>query len=244
MITFDDGYRDNYELAFPILKSHRVKACFFLSTGFLDHPRVPWWEEIAWMVHSSKETRLAGNTWTIEPVDFVEPDRQQAIHRLLRTFCTLQGHETEAFLDFLAEATTCGRRQLGLADTMWMTWDMVREMHQQGMCIGGHTVNHQILANLTFEEQDLEICECRLRIECELGEEISAFSYPVGNPETFTEVTKEYLVKHGFRWAFSYYGGFNRFSDLDALDICRVPIATDVKLTTFRSITSLPQLFA
>ena len=50
LITFDDGYRDNYEIAFPILKAEGVPATFFIATGFVDTPRLPWWDEIAWMV--------------------------------------------------------------------------------------------------------------------------------------------------------------------------------------------------
>ena len=53
LITFDDGYRDNYEVAFPIVTSERVPATFFVTTGFMDFPRVPWWDEIAWMVRTS-----------------------------------------------------------------------------------------------------------------------------------------------------------------------------------------------
>ncbi len=48
LLTFDDGYRDNYELAFPVLKDCRAKATFFIPSGFIDSPRVAWWDEIAW----------------------------------------------------------------------------------------------------------------------------------------------------------------------------------------------------
>src|SRR5262249_47238147 len=44
LITFDDGYRDNHDVAFPILRDLGVPACFFVVTGFLDAPRLPWWD--------------------------------------------------------------------------------------------------------------------------------------------------------------------------------------------------------
>ena len=53
LITFDDGYRDNYEVAFPILKSQGLSAAFFVTTGFVDKPRLSWWDEVAWMVHTT-----------------------------------------------------------------------------------------------------------------------------------------------------------------------------------------------
>jgi hypothetical protein len=49
LVTFDDGYRDNFELAFPLLRAAGMPAAFFLATGFLDRPRLSWWDELAWM---------------------------------------------------------------------------------------------------------------------------------------------------------------------------------------------------
>jgi peptidoglycan/xylan/chitin deacetylase (PgdA/CDA1 family) len=45
VITFDDGYRDNYEIAAPILSELKLPACFFVATGFVDSTTVPWWDE-------------------------------------------------------------------------------------------------------------------------------------------------------------------------------------------------------
>ena len=59
MITFDDGYVDNYELAFPVLKANDAKGVFFVATGFIDEPRLAWWDEIAWMIRSSTPDPLA-----------------------------------------------------------------------------------------------------------------------------------------------------------------------------------------
>ena len=244
MFTFDDGYRDNYALAFPVLKSYGVSGCFFLTTGFLDHPHVPWWDEIVWIVRSSKKSRLSGNDWGTGPIEFDDPDRQQSVRQLVRLFYALPGHKTEAFLDSLGNATGSGRCPPNLGADNWLTWDMVREMRQAGMSFGGHTVNHPILANLTSEEQDLEIRECRLRIEQELGEQISAFSYPVGRPESFDEVSQRCLAKHNFRYAFSYYGGYNTFHKLDTLNIRRVAVEFDLNNASLHSMASLPQLFA
>src|SRR5450755_1438322 len=47
LITFDDGYLDNYELAFPILRSHDAQGVFFLVTGIMGSGSIPWWDHIA-----------------------------------------------------------------------------------------------------------------------------------------------------------------------------------------------------
>ncbi len=68
LITFDDGYRDNYEHAFPCLRRHGLPATFFVSTGFLDSPRVAWWDELAWMVHNSRRPSMDADGWLREPL--------------------------------------------------------------------------------------------------------------------------------------------------------------------------------
>src|SRR5678816_1307677 len=85
-LTFDDGYRDAHDGAFPVLKANGVTATFFLATGFLDQPKVPWWDEIAWMVKNGSP-RFGGrgpreaviNTLT-GVYRALPPGRQRAIH--------------------------------------------------------------------------------------------------------------------------------------------------------------------
>src|SRR5262245_32303225 len=121
LITFDDGYRDNYEVAFPILQRERVPAVFFVATGFLDHPRLPWWDEIAWMVRTS---RRASIEWTGGEIPFDEPDREVAVRSLLRGYKASPAGQVDEYLEALARATGTGRyNQSGRH--FWMTWDMV-----------------------------------------------------------------------------------------------------------------------
>lgn len=244
LITFDDGYLDNYTEAFPILKSHNAKATFFLTTGFLDVPRVPWWDEIAWMVRHSPREEVPCNRWTGAPIPFRDPGRNAAINGLLHTYKRLVGDQTEDFIEELSLLLHSGRCPRQVAHELWMTWPMIREMRQAGMDIGGHTVNHPILANLSPEQQDYEVGECRRRIDDELGERITAFSYPVGGHASFDEHTRAALERHGFRWAFTYLGGYVRTGRHDRLSLPRAAIETDVSQPLFQGILTLPQLFA
>ncbi len=244
MVTFDDGYLDNYTNAYPILKSHGVTATFFITTGFLDIPMVPWWDEIAWMVRSSPLNGLDVNQWTQTPVPFDEPDRETAINRLLSVYKRLSGSLTEEFVNFLADALGSGPCPQQIAKELWMSWDMIREMKQNGMTFGGHTVSHPVLANLSAEQQDVEIATCRHRLIEELGEPIDAFSYPVGGPKSYNAETQAALVRHGFKYAFTYQGGYCHHGHTDRFAIPRTAIETDIDLPFFRAITTLPQVFA
>lgn len=241
MITFDDGYLDNYEAAYPILRAYGAPGVFFLTSGFLDRLHTAWWDEIAWMVATSRQTRLAANPWTIGEFQLPEGDRRPVLDRLLRIYKSLPGRRAQEFLSFLAEALETGRAPE--SSGVWMDWSHVREMHSQGMEFGGHTVTHPVLANLSRGEQEHEVRECRSRIEAELGRPISAFSYPVGQRDSFNATTQACLREAGYTWAFSYYGGFSR-SAANPLDLRRVAVESDTSAAMFQGMACLPQVFA
>lgn len=245
MITFDDGYLDNYTEAFPVLSRHRVPATFFITTGFLDIPKVPWWDEIAWMTRTSPLTRLVPNAWVAEEIVFDLPDRERAIHALLKTFKLLRASLREdEFLNCLGDALQTGRCPVDIAQHLWMSWDQIREMRRAGMTFGGHTVHHPILAHLGRDEQSFEIHECQRRLQAELSEPIEAFSYPVGGQDAFNETTRELLQEAGYRWAFTYFGGYCPLGQFDRFRVPRTAIETDINLSLFRATTTIPQLFA
>lgn len=244
MLTFDDGYRDNFSTAFPILKSHGLPATFFIATGFIDRPRVPVWDELAWMSRTTTLPSLAANDWLSSPVNFADQDRAQGFRQLLTVYRTAGSELIGEYLDFLADALGTGRCPASMAADQWMTWDMLREMYSAGMTFGGHTVNHPILANSTADQQDWEVGECKRRLSDELGQPIDAFSYPNGQPGDFNEFTRAALRSHGYRWAFSFSGGYCQPGHADHFALCRKAIETDVDLSQFRAISTLPQLFS
>jgi len=244
MVTFDDGYLDNYEFAYPILKSHGCPATFFLTSGFLDRTATAWWDEIAWMVCSSKKSKIEADAWHDYVLTFDEPDRNLVIHHLISVYKSLPADQTEDFLNGLADSTGSGRCPTEILGNEWMSWDMVREMDGAGMSIGGHTVSHPILSTLDAETLEFEIGHCKQRIEQELGSPISAFSYPVGSRTAFNDETKACLKRHGIQHAFSYYGGFQSSGETDLFDLPRVAIETDVSMSRFRTVTALPQWYS
>lgn len=244
LITFDDGYRDNYEMAFPILRSERAPATFFVATGFIDAPRVPWWDEIAWMVRTSAREAVELPAFLTAPVRFDGPDRESAVRTLLRAYKAMPEQATDAYLDAIANVTGSGRYDPRAGGQWWMTWDMLREMQASGMTIGGHTVTHPILARASREVQRREIEACGDRLAAELGQPMRYFSYPVGGLEAFDSITRQCLREAGVQYAFSYYSGYRQFGEWDDYDIRRVPVESYLSRDAFRSIVELPQVFA
>lgn len=250
LITFDDGYRDNYEIAFPLLRSHGLRATFFLATEFLDRPHAAWWDEIAWMVrHANGDAPLTGTKLSSEGllpggVSLATDDRDAWIGELTARYKTLPGGDSERFLDRLAHATGSGRCGTSDAEGLWMTWEMARELHATGMSIGGHTVTHPVLARIPPERQREEIAGCARRLAEELDVEMRWFAYPVGARDTFTRTTQDILRDAGVELAFSFYGGLAGPSHWNPLDVPRIHIGRELDARLLEATITLPQVFA
>ena len=242
-LTFDDGYRDNYDTAYPVLRSHGVPAVFFVATGFLDRPRVAWWDEIAWMVRSSRRPVLEPGAWLTAPLACDRPGRDAAIRTLGAIYVRLPAERAGPFLEWLASATGSGRADAAAAASTWMTWDMVREMRAAGMTFGAHTVDHPVLARCSVERQRREIAGSVTRLHDELGQPPTLFSYPIGAPGTFDARTRACLREAGITHAFSLSGGYQRPGALDPLDIPREHVSPTRSPERFRAAVTMPRAF-
>lgn len=243
LITFDDGYLDNAEHALPVLRSRGARAAFFLATGYLDDPRLAWWDEIAWMLAAAPSRRLPPGWWG-EGIDLAPDPLGPPLRGLLATYKARAGERGPELLDALAEASGAGRAPADAADGVWMGWQEARALRDAGMTVGGHTVSHPVLATLSPARQADEIATCARRLEEELGGPMRWFSYPVGQRDSFDQATRAALREVGVARAFSYHGGVARGgARLDPYDIPRVSVVPDTDTTALRALLALPAVF-
>ena len=243
LITFDDGYLDNYQIAYPILKQVGVPAVIFLTTGFLDQRFVSWWDEIAWIMKNTQRTELKlPDLWEVEPFSLTNGNSRPEILRLLRLAKLLPPPSLQNLLSDLAEAAGTGRAPQTTETAPWLTWDMVREMRRGGIDFGGHTVTHPVLSTCTVEQQRDEIMVSKQRIEQELGEPITVFSYPIGQPWSFNADSVRLVREAGYQCAFSFYPGYSTYGS-DKYDMRRVAIEPRIQLQEIKAVVQMPRLF-
>ena len=246
LLTFDDGYLDNYELAYPVLKRVGLPAVIFLATGFLDERFVAWWDEIAWIVKRTMQPNLGlPLSWDIESlaVPAMASDREPVIRRLLRAAKSLTPQKLKQFLDDLAEVAGTGRAPRTAETAPWMTWDMVREMHRGGIDFGGHTVTHPVLSKCSIDQQREEIRQSKARVEAELGTPITTFSYPIGQRWAMTSETRRLVREAGFQWGFNFYPGYAN-GETDPTDLPRIAMEPRMSPQELQAIVQIPRLFA
>ncbi len=224
LITFDDGYRDNYTNAFPILKALQISGVFFVPTSFIGSEAVPWWDEIAWMV---KNTQRENIIWSGSQSIRVNPQNiKSAIRETLQAF-KRDATPVDVKLQRLRSAMDC-RMPIDAALSLFMNWNEIREMRAAGMEVGSHSLSHSILAHLSEQEQLQELSKSKEIIERELGETISSVAYPVGGSTTYTTMTEQLAAQCGYQMAFSFNSGFNREIGSCRFDLRRLAVEGNV----------------
>lgn len=223
VLTFDDGYIDNYEAAFPVLKKHGLSAMFFLTTSLVGSGFLPWWDRIAYIVKHSRHRVIRLTYPRPFEFDIEQLGKETACLQILRLYRDASTTDPDRFERELSQACdqTCGTHQ---ATPRFLSWDQAREMQRAGMAFGSHTHTHQILSKLTPEEQRFEVETSRQIMQAELQTPIDVLAYPVGSRHTFSAVTVDALKAAGYRAAYSHYGGGNRAGEFNPFDIRRESI--------------------
>lgn len=218
-VTFDDGYQDNYENAFPILKRYALPATVFLTTGSLDSREPLWFERMAEALKSTSrefldlEFDIPRRFWLR-----TEAERVQANSEIFGLLRRLGNAERNTWL-----AEIIGRLQISEPrerKNKMLTWDQVRLMRSGGIGFGGHTVTHPFLSKLEPSQAAWEVSECKRRIEEELQEKIEFFAYPNGREEDFNGCNKEILRGAGYRGAVTTIWGMN-YRNTDRMELRR-----------------------
>jgi peptidoglycan/xylan/chitin deacetylase (PgdA/CDA1 family) len=222
LVTFDDGYLDNYHAAFPCLQAHGIQGLFFLPTSFIATGEAPWWDRIAYMVKNSRRRQFSIGYPAPAEFDLDAEGLDRVLLRLFRTHKAPATTDGARLLAAIAEATGSGEVP---RERLFFNWDEARRMLAGGMAFGSHTHTHALLAKLTREQQTEEMALSKRLIEQNLGIRCETLAYPYGLESSFTAETMETARETGYRAAFSYYGGVNRPGATAPRNIYRQPIA-------------------
>jgi len=196
-LTFDDGFRDNYEIALPICREFGVPMTVYVTTGFIDGTRVMCWYGLQSLVAQNEsigfeyrnEERLYPAQTTSEKIR-----AYWAVDLLFRS--ATEHEKSQLMLDLQAGY---GVDFCALASEQLMTWEMVSDLaRHEGIEIGAHTMNHPALSELHVDEAREEIRRSRQILEMRLGRPIRHHAYPYGTTETASEREFNLCREEGF----------------------------------------------
>lgn len=216
ILTFDDGYADNYLEALPILESLQSQALFYISTSRLNTPFELWWDDLERIFLlpdvlpltlrlDVKDRQYSWPTGTKEEREHV----YHTIHPLLKF---LPPVERDGTIDYLLQ--WAGLKREGRPTHRMLTFDELINMDASASAvIGAHTHNHPALSALFRTEQTREITQSRDILEDLTNKKITHFSYPFGGKRDYNEDSIRICREAGFRMVCSnFYGQVHRWT--------------------------------
>lgn len=244
VITFDDGYDDNFHVAFPILRRLGIPATFFVSTGHIDDG-LPYAYD--WLVHlllQTDATQLQLPQLGIDqPIPAHSTERRLLAETLLSQIKTLPADAQETLIEQLGQQWGIPRDQPH-ADCQPMTWNQLREMHAAGMEIGSHGRYHRMLAKLPAAQLRAELEDSKATLDRELNTTAVTLSYPVGGRTAYNAEVLRACETAGFRLGCTYRPGTNPWPPDSMFELRRLAVERYMDQAWFAAMLAAPELFA
>lgn len=225
-VTIDDGFRDAYEVAFPILRRHDVPATLFVITGFLDRAVWMWTDKMRHVALRAEGGRLVAEVGerTFESKLDGRASRLAAAARVNSELKKLPAAARDEAIARAAAQNGVSLPDAPPEEFAPVSWEQAREMDAAGVEIGSHTVTHPILTHADDEQLRRELNDSRARLETELGRAADLFCYPNGS---FDERVRRETERAGYRCAVTTLEGLNE-RRADSLTLRRVAAEPDL----------------
>lgn len=215
-ITVDDGYYDFYTVAYPILKKYRVPATVFVTTKFVDGGFWLWPDKISYALDSLSEIpeEIQLGSQRVSAGELTPTYKQQVWHAIVGYLLAIPECDKQQWISNFAAKQNLNIPVEPIDDYRAVTWGQLREMEENGIEVGGHTVTHPSLGRVGYEQLRAEVVECKRALDQQLDCRERHFCYPNGQLQDFTEVAKAVVSEAGFQSAVVAFHDSMRLADI------------------------------
>ena len=227
VVTFDDGYTDNHEIAMPILNRVGIPATFYITVDCVEKGQLPWPGRLRYAFSTTNKISwndINGKGWPLGN----SGQREQAFLFASDLCARLAGGEQENFVEGVQKALQSGPPEA--SRRLMMTWEGVRHLLKNGHIIGSHTLTHPNMAHIGEAAARWEMADSKRKLEEVLKAPVLHFSYPC--PALWphwNESTRKLSREVGYRTAVTTVGGRVRQND-DLLALKRVRPSKEVEV--------------
>jgi len=245
VITFDDGYLDNYINAYPILKARNLPAIIFLATDYIGTNKPFYWDWVAnCFYHTRKDNvelpNLGLQTWQNDAM------RDKVMLRWIESLKKMPESEKQTFLNRLPEILEVSINNSAFTNLM-ISWAQAREMSEHRIEMGGHTVSHPILTRISLDDVTMELSKSKKHIEEEVGKPAISFAYPNGQSTDFNAEIASRVASVGFKTAFTLLSGPTRYRTVanQPFNIRRIFLSYEDNFSRFvAKLTGVPRVIS
>ena len=230
-LTFDDGYIDNYTLAFPVLREEDCPAAFFIPTRPIEERTLGWWDQIAYIMRTSERKLFTLEYPETLRIDLINGSVDGESRVLFAAIKRHKRIDYDRLIGELASTAAGAAPSRSEASAELMSWEQIAEMQNEGMTIGAHGHTHFIFAHMSAQDQLKDLTQCHDMLLERLHKDPLYLSYPVGDRNHYNETTQRVARDLGFQLAFNFA------NDSKPIDTTRAqPLDLDRKTVSWPSI--------
>lgn len=244
LITFDDGFYDNYEYAFPVLKKYNVPATIFVSTDYIDSNTTFWFDKLAYLV-LNKDLVISESNLLYDIVkNKTHNSRRCILEQCLELIKQVPDSTRINSLNDLYESNQDALNDMPYKEySSTLSSENILEMNNSVISFGSHTKSHPILTQLNESEKLKEMTGSKNTLEQLLKTRIDTIAYPVGTESAYNKSVINNSIKAGYELGFTYVHGVNNWPLDQSFTIKRLHVEQYTSSQFFKCMLSMPQLF-
>ncbi len=218
MVTFDDGYRDFMDIAWPILDHYQIPTLLNLPTAFMSSPdQLFWWDRLFQGIFKTRCQSLSLPSIGNYPLES-DDQRWTAFNQLKDGIRCMNPNVGMPMVDVILQELQVTPQTKGLL----LNWADARFLSKQGCYLAAHTRHHCALSRISIEEARQEIRAGQEDMLWEIGTTLPVFAYPYGRPEELCDGLPQILREEGFEVAMTTVLGNNVFPGVDPMQLKRI----------------------
>ncbi|MGB0467217.1 MAG: polysaccharide deacetylase family protein [Pontibacterium sp.] len=237
VITFDDGYQNNYDVAFPVLKKYKAPATIYLVADPINTEDTIWFCRLNQALADTKSKQFTWNGMQFNLSG--AQSKAQASARIQASLKGMVNNRLNQEVDRLIRLLGSDPEQPVPDHSAYRLLNQaeINEMQDSGLItFGAHTCSHAILSRLSEDEQRREINDSKSAIEQIAGKPCTHFAYPNGSTQDHDPVTAELIKAAGFESCVNMRPGAN-LPETDPMHLWRYGIGSDTTFNRFKLMT-------
>jgi peptidoglycan/xylan/chitin deacetylase (PgdA/CDA1 family) len=211
VVSFDDGFANNYSTAAPILDELGLPAVFYVTSGLIGTDRMFWVDQIEDCLNLTAAETVTVTLDRPETLPLRTSDERVAAVDLVKSYCKrAPSEEKDRVVADVAAATGAAPRADHAANYALMSWPELRALAANRLfTVGGHSLHHDILSALPPVRMRQDVAASIALLDRELGVATRHYSYPEGQAEHFNPQVIDALAAHGIVCCPSAVHGLN-----------------------------------